>query len=70
VLGECKVIEEVMIGEDSLIRFSGCKVRRWLCYCSVELCTSLHVLVSLPPLTITACMASAFVEKCSRSPCV
>ncbi|KAG5182620.1 chaperonin Cpn60/TCP-1 family [Tribonema minus] len=25
VLGECKVIEEVMIGEDSLIRFSGCK---------------------------------------------
>ncbi|CAM9471303.1 unnamed protein product [Ectocarpus sp. 6 AP-2014] len=25
VLGECKKIEEVMIGEDTLIRFSGCK---------------------------------------------
>jgi T-complex protein 1 subunit beta len=26
VLGECKLIEEIMIGEDRLIRFSGCKV--------------------------------------------
>lgn len=25
-LGECDLIEEIMIGEDSLIRFSGCKV--------------------------------------------
>jgi len=25
VLGECKLIEEVMIGEDKVIRFSGCK---------------------------------------------
>jgi len=26
VLGECKLIEEIMIGEDKLIKFSGCKV--------------------------------------------
>lgn len=25
ILGECKVIEEIMIGEDKVIRFSGCK---------------------------------------------
>lgn len=25
VLGECKLIEEIMIGEDKVIRFSGCK---------------------------------------------
>jgi len=25
VLGECKVIEEIMIGEDKVIRFNGCK---------------------------------------------
>jgi T-complex protein 1 subunit beta len=26
VLGECKLIDEIMIGEDKLIKFSGCKV--------------------------------------------
>lgn len=26
VLGECKLIEEVMIGEDKMIHFSGCKM--------------------------------------------
>jgi len=26
VLGECKLIEEIMIGEDKLIKFGGCKV--------------------------------------------
>ena len=24
-LGECKLIDEIMVGEDKLIRFSGCK---------------------------------------------
>jgi T-complex protein 1 subunit beta len=24
-LGECKLIDEIMVGEDRLIRFSGCK---------------------------------------------
>lgn len=25
VLGECKLIDEIMIGEEKMIRFSGCK---------------------------------------------
>jgi len=27
-LGECELIDEIMIGEDRLLRFSGCKVTR------------------------------------------
>lgn len=35
VLGECKLIEEVLIGEDKLIKFSGCKsgMNFYLCNC-------------------------------------
>ena len=32
-LGRCKVIEEVMIGEDKLIRFSGVCVCVCVCVC-------------------------------------
>jgi len=33
VLGECELVEEIMIGEDKMISFKGCKKRRSLYNC-------------------------------------
>lgn len=41
-LGHCKLIEEVMIGEDTLIHFSGVQMGKYLHYDSVSF---LHYLI-------------------------
>lgn len=52
-LGECALIDEIMVGEDKLIRFSGCK--------SGTACTiilrgaSSHLLGKYPPLITCLC---------------